>query len=185
MGKSIRVAKCLLLLAGFVLAMNVEATAHPYGGGGWNTASIGFRAGFSGGPNGLTYRKAFAPGQAFEAVVGYNGKVGRTLDLPLNRRGNSFAGISYAPFFEMGDRNLSVSLLGDFGARIRYHHYRPFGFGNNGWKMTPDLTAGAGMQVELNGFVQVFADLHLIYFNRYDNLYVPGMESGLGIRLVL
>ena len=154
--------------------------------GGWQKTAVGVRLGWSGAPNGLTLRRNFLPGQAFEVVAGYNGKVGRHADnLPGYRKGNTFVGASYAPCLEMGDSDFEVAVMADLGARMRYHHYRPFRFDDAGWKITPDFIAGVGMQVEFSEKVQIFADLHLNYFNRNDNVYVPGVESGMGMRFVL
>lgn len=154
--------------------------------GGWQKTSVGVRLGWSGAPNGLSVRRNFLPGQAFELVAGYNGKVGRHAEnLPGYRKGNSFVGASYAPCIEMGNGGLEVAFNADLGARLRYHHYRSFRFDDTGWKITPDFIAGLGMQVEFSEKVQVFADLHVNYFNRNDNVYVPGVESGMGFRVVL
>lgn len=160
--------------------------AGPGYGGHWQKTSVGLRLGWSGAPNGLSIRRNFLPGQAFEVVAGYNGKVGRHADnLPGYKKGNSFLGISYAPCIELSEGSLEVALTGDIGARARYHHYRPLGFNERGWKVTPDFIAGLGMQVEFSEKVQVFADVHVNYFNRNDNVYVPGVESGMGFRIVL
>ena len=169
----------------FCRTSTAGATA-PKGYGSGESTSIGIRLGWSGAPNGLTYRKSFYGNQAFEFVVGYNGKVGRTLDLPMYQRGNSFIGASYAPYFEMGNGgSVSCSINADIGARLRVHHYRPFGRNPFGSPVTPDLIAGGGMQLNFNDSVELFADLHMTYYNRYDNAYVPGVESGLGLRFVL
>ena len=165
-----------------VFATGLLPATPPSGPG---SSAIGIRLGFSGAPNGLTFRKIFAFGHAFEVVAGYNGRVGRTLQLPFGQRGNSFVGISYAPFVEMGDSRLGVALTGDVGLRARYHHYRRWATQNDGGPITPEPFIGGGLQLEFNDSVQLFADLHAVLFNRYDNRYVPGVESGLGIRFVI
>lgn len=153
--------------------------------GGYSRKSIGLRLGWSGAPNGLTFRHVVAPNHAFEFVAGYNGKVGRTADLPFIRKGNTFVSASYAPFFKLGDDYFAVLIYADAGARLRNHHYRRMTVRGEGWKITPEVFAGLGMQIEFTASVEIFADLHINYYNRYDNLYVPGVESGLGIRFVL
>lgn len=163
---------------------NVLAGSGGYGGPGGS--SLGIRLGWSGAPNGFTLRKDAGSGHAFEFVLGYNGKVGRTNEgLPPLKKGNTFLGASYAPYFLMSEGNLGVALFADFGARLRYHHYRPIGVEGVGMKITPDLLAGLGIQVEFSESVEIFADLHINYYNRYDNIYVPGVESGLGFRIAL
>jgi len=163
-----------------LMALTVPAQAAGPGGG-WTSTAVGIRLGWSGAPNGLTIRQEVGPGQAFEFVAGYNGKVGRTQNLPFAQRGNSFIGASYAPYLRLA----GISLNADFGARARLHHYRSWRSDGGGAKITPDLIAGGGIQVELGRSVQLFADLHLVYYNRYDNVYAPATESGLGIRFLI
>ena len=162
---------------------NMKAGPGYYGSGG---TSLGIRLGWSGAPNGITLRHNAGSGHAFEFVLGYNAKVGRTTEslTPL-QKGNSFLGASYAPYFLMVEGNLGVALTADLGARLRYHHYRPIAAEGAGMKITPDLLAGLGIQLEFSESVELFADLHVNYYNRYDNIYVPGVESGLGLRIML
>lgn len=160
----------------------VQASAY----GGWDTKkALGIRLGWNGAPNGLTYRQVFSSGNAFEVVAGYNVKYGRHADIPAQRKGNSFIGVSYVPFFLMGDGDCGVAINGNFGARLNYHHYRRISTPEAGLKITPEVYAGFGLQVELNERVELFADLNLKYFSDPHNYYVPGMESGLGLRVVL
>ncbi len=168
-----------------VTMMNTQVKAGPgYGGSGGS--SLGIRLGWSGAPNGLTLRRDAGSGHAFEFVLGYNGKVGRTTEsLPPLKKGNSFLGASYSPYFLMTEGNLGVALTADLGARLRYHHYRPIAAEGAGMKITPDLIAGLGMQLEFSESVELFADIHITYYNRYDNIYVPGVESGLGLRIAI
>ncbi len=176
-----------MLALSFCMVMMIHNTAHAgpgYRGGGGT--SLGIRLGWSGAPNGLTLRQDVGSGHAFEFVLGYNGKVGRNLEgvSPL-KKGNTFLGASYAPYILMAEGNLGVAILADFGARLRYHHYRPIAAEGVGMKITPDLIAGLGMQLEFSDNVELFADIHLNYYNRHDNIYVPGVESGLGLRISL
>ena len=85
----------------------------------------------------------------------------------------------------MTEGNLGVAITADMGARLRYHNYRPIAAEGAGMKITPDLIAGLGLQLEFSESVEVFADIHVNYYNRYDNIYVPGVESGLGLRISL
>ncbi|MEM6272994.1 MAG: hypothetical protein AAF998_26510 [Bacteroidota bacterium] len=162
-----------------------ESQAEPYRYGGWKRTSVGVRFGWNGGPNGLTIRRTFAPGQAFEVVAGYNPKYGGGEDLPFLRGGNSFLGISYAPHLLMSNGNVGVALVGNVGVRANYHHYRYFNRPQWGPKITPEVIAGGGLQVEFSEKVELFADLHLKYFSSPYNAYTAGMESGAGIRFTL
>lgn len=143
--------------------------------------SVGVRLGWSGAPNGLTYRTVVAPGQAFEFTAGYNSKMGRRLDVGFAKKGNSFIGASYAPFLFGGNGQMGFGVNADFGLRARIHHYRTFS--DN--KITPDLLAGIGVQLEISEKVEVFADCHLKYYNHYSNYYRSGIESGAGMRILL
>lgn len=175
----------IVLCVSMVMLLHTDAFAgSPHGG--WERTSLGVRLGWSGGPNGMTLRKDMGNGNAFEFVAGYNAKVGRNADnLPAHKKGNSFVGASYAPYFLMTEGNLGVAFTADIGARLRYHHYRPIVNSNAGWKITPDAIAGLGMQVEFSETVEIFADVHVNYYNRINNVYVPGVESGLGFRITL
>ena len=182
----IRRSRSRLVIALILTSLAGNLLAGPtYKHGSWKKTSLGIRLGWSGGPNGLSLRKQVLPGQAFEMTLGYNGKAARHADIPAIRKGCSFLGASYSPSVSMAEGNLQVDMYADFGARMRYHHYRRLSFGSGAWKVTPDLIAGAGMQVEFSESVQVFGDIHLNYYNRSDNVYVPGVESGVGIRLVV
>lgn len=180
MKKTVVAITALLTL---VLCFDASLYAGPTYGG-WGRTSVGVRFGWNGGPNGLTLRREFASGHAFEALAGYNGKHARHADIPALRKGNSFIGVSYAPFLRpQGD--YGVALNADFGARLNYHHYRIIGYPGGGWKITPEVTAGLGIQVDLAETIEVFADLHVKYFSDPHNYYLIGMESGLGVRVVL
>jgi|GEM_PF-2826719 len=174
-----------VLCLSMVMILHTDAFAgSPYGG--WGRTSLGVRLGWSGGPNGMTLRRDMGNGSAFEFVAGYNAKVGRNAEnLPAHKKGNSFVGASYAPYLLMSEGNLGVALTADLGARLRYHHYRPIANPNAGWKITPDAIAGVGMQIEFSESVEIFADIHVNYYNRIDNVYQAGVESGLGLRLTL
>lgn len=150
-----------------------------------NHTSLGFRAGWIGAPNGLTIRRTVGRSSAFEFVAGYNHKYARRTELPLLKKGNSFIGVSYSPFFLVAEGNLGVAILADIGARLNYHHYRYFNAPEFGPKITPEFIAGAGIQVEFSESVEVFADVHFKYFNEPHNNYVAGIESGAGIRFIL
>lgn len=163
----------LLLVFGISTSLNAQVKT-----------SFGVRAGWSGGPNGLTLRRVFAPNQAFEVVAGYNIKEGRGTELPFHKQGNTFLGIAYQPFFMTCESDIGVGFFANLGARVRYHNYRPWSL-EGASKITPDLFAGLGMQVELGESVELFGDLNIKYFNKLNNAYVMGLESGLGIRFVL
>jgi hypothetical protein len=172
----------LALLLGSSLSLSAEPTRH-WGGG--NHTSIGVRAGWIGAPNGLTVRRVVGNGAAFEFVAGYNHKYARHSDLPLLKKGNTFVGASFAPYFLMSEGNLGVALTADLGARLNYHNYRYINNPEYGPKITPEVIGGIGIQVEFSEAVELFADVHVKYFNEPHNSYVPGIESGLGIRFVL
>lgn len=175
-------AKRVCVLFTFLLIISDLSYAGGYNS--YGKQSIGIRLGWSGAPNGLTYRKVFSYNQAFELVLGYSGKEGRILDVPQYKKGNTFAGITYAPFLTMSDgRDLSVLLNLNLGTRLRYHNYRPVS-AEGAWKVTPDFFGGAGMQVDIGG-VELFADLGIKYYNRIDNNFTWAMESGLGMRIAL
>ena len=179
------VIACVLTLIVLCLPENLHAgPTKRYGG--FTKTSLGVRLGWNGGPNGLTLRRVFAPGHAFEAVAGYNNKSGRHADeWPAHKKGNTFLGISYAPFLLTEQNNLGLAITGDIGTRLNYHHYRFFSHPEWGSKITADVYAGIGLQVEFSEAVEVFADLHIKYFSDPHNAFVPGMESGLGVRVVL
>ena len=170
-----------------IVLMSITAQLHaaPTGHSPYGHTTVGMRLGWIGGPNGLTIRREIGNGHAFEFVGGYNAKYGRHADIPAIRKGNSFVGASYAPFFRMAEGNVGVSLLADIGMRLNYHHYRYIGTPNNGGKITPEATGGIGMQVEFSETVEVFADIHVKYFNEPHGDYVPGMDSGIGIRFAI
>ncbi|MEY3441906.1 MAG: hypothetical protein RLZZ519_187 [Bacteroidota bacterium] len=180
--KNYTVVLLMLLLCGS-LSLSAEPTRYSRGGG--NHTSVGLRAGWIGAPNGLTVRRVVGNGVAFEFVAGYNHKYARHTELPALKKGNSFAGASFAPFFLMSEGNLGVALTADIGARLNYHHYRYFNSPEYGPKITPEVIGGFGIQVEFSESVELFADLHVKYFNEPHNNYVPGIESGLGLRIVL
>lgn len=175
------------LLALVLVATSVAAYAGPnyrYGGGG-NHTSLGLRAGWIGGPNGITVRRTVGSAAAFEFIAGYSPKYARRTELPAIKKGNSFVGVSFAPYFLMSEGNLGVALTLDFGLRLNYHHYRYFEYPEWGPKITPEATVGAGIQMEFSERVELFADMHLKYFNDPHNTYVAGIESGMGIRFIL
>jgi hypothetical protein len=175
-----------VLLVFLFVSSSISVFAGPtYHWGGGNHTSIGFRAGWIGAPNGLTVRRTVGSAAAFEFVAGYNNKYARRTELPTLKKGNSFVGVSFAPYFLMSEGNLGVALTADIGARLNYHHYRYFAYPEFGPKITPELTGGLGMQFEFNEAVEIFADVHLKYFNEPHGSYVPGVESGMGIRFVL
>lgn len=177
-----------LLLAIVLVSSSLDLHADPtrrYGGGGDSHTSIGLRAGWIGAPNGLTVRRVVGPGLAFEFVAGYNMKYARHTELPTLKKGNSFVGVSFAPHFLMTEGNLGVALTLDMGARLNYHHYRYFAYPEYGPKITPELIGGGGIQVEFSETVEIFADVHLKYFNEPHGSYVAGIESGFGVRFVL
>ena len=175
----------VIALGLLLLISSTEAQAGGHRHHGWSKTSIGVRLGWNGGPNGLTVRRNFAPGQAFEFVAGYNSKYGGSADLPFLKAGNSFIGVSYAPFFLLSEGNVGVALVGDVGVRGNYHHYRYFNRPDWGVKITPEVIAGGGIQIEFSEKVELFADIHLKYFSDPHNYYVPGMESGAGIRVAI
>lgn len=147
--------------------------------------SVGLRLGWVGAPNGLTYRRGFAPGHAIELVAGYNPKYGRRADIPAIQKGNSFLSFSYAPNFTMCMGGAAVGIYADLGLRLNYHHYRTWEAAYGHPPITPDLIGGAGMQIEFAQSVEVFADMHLKYFSSPGNYFTPGVESGAGIRVWL
>ncbi|HHG86646.1 MAG TPA: hypothetical protein ENJ82_17995, partial [Bacteroidetes bacterium] len=111
------VAIILMSVSAFTVSM-----ARPSYSGGWTRTSVGLRLGWNGGPNGLTIRRNFAPGQAFEVIAGYNDKYGGRSEIPALKAGNTFIGISYAPFLLVSEGNVGVALVGDVGIRANYHH---------------------------------------------------------------
>jgi hypothetical protein len=179
-------AKILLALMPILTSLSAYAggnNGHYYGGGD-NHTSVGLRMGWIGAPNGVTVRRTFGNAAAFEFVAGYNGKYARRTELPALRKGNSFIGASFAPYFLMCEGNIGVALTADMGARLNYHHYRLAGI-SGAPKITPEVTLGAGMQVEFSERVELFADAHLKYFNEPHGYYVLGIESGAGLRIRL
>jgi hypothetical protein len=174
-----------ILLALLIVLLAQEVSANPRRHFGYDRTSIGFRAGWVGAPNGFTMRRVVGNGTAFEFVAGYNGKYARRTEMPQYKKGNTFIGASFAPFFLLSEGNLGVALTGDLGARLNYHHYRYIGTDDGVAKITPEVLAGLGMQVEFSESVEIFADVHVKYFNEPHGDYVPGIESGLGIRFAL
>lgn len=173
-------------LAMFVMAVamsNVIAGPGKYHRGGPQT-SVGFRAGWSGGPNGLTVHTQLDEVNAFEFIAGVNNKEMRRSVYygPLGKC-DSFLGVSYQPSFMAGDEDLMVGFYLDMGLRARIHNYR-LESGSTGLAVTPDAIGGAGFRLDA-GHVQLFADLHVKYYNKANNTYAPGMESGLGFRIKL
>lgn len=179
--KTIATAMIAVLLVSTSIQMKAAPSGHNYGG----RTSVGIRMGWIGAPNGLTVRHVVQDGHAFEFVGGYNSKYARHADIPEIKKGNSFVGASYAPYLLMSDGNVGFALLADIGMRMNYHHYRYIGRGNGGGKITPEAIGGLGVQVEFSEKVEVFADIHLKYFNEPHGDYVAGMDSGLGIRFAL
>lgn len=168
----------LLLLPGSLLA-----TPRPRS---YGVNSLGVRLGWVGAPNGVTFRRTFADGQSFELLAGYNPKYGRHAEIPTARKGNSFIGISYQPQFTMSDGgSVAIGLYADLGARLNYHHYRYISNPAAGPKVSPDVSAGIGMILEINESVQIFADMKVKYFNSPGNFYAAGVESGAGLRVNL
>jgi hypothetical protein len=168
----------LLLLPGSLLA-----TPRPRS---YGVNSLGVRLGWVGAPNGVTFRRTFADGQSFELLAGYNPKYGRHAEIPTARKGNSFIGISYQPQFTMSDGgSVAIGLYADLGARLNYHHYRYISNPAAGPKLSPDVSAGIGMILEINESVQIFADMKVKYFNSPGNFYAAGVESGAGLRVNL
>lgn len=152
--------------------------------GGPGKTSLGFRAGWSGAPNGITLRYRFAPHQAVEVVTGYNNKEGRRMDLSLAEQGNYFLGIAYQPEFIARESDLGVGFFANLGLRARYHAYRSTGTEGRS-VITPDLYTGVGMQLEFGDAMELFADINVKYYNKTNNAYVPGLESGAGIRFMI
>jgi hypothetical protein len=144
--------------------------------------AVGFRAGWSGGPNGLTVHKAVNDFSAFEFVAGVNNKAMRRSEFHNGPwQFDTYIGASFQPRLMAGDYDFSVGFYGDFGARARIHNYR-FHYGEPN-KITPDLIGGLGMMIQ-TGSVQLFADIHAKY-SESNGGYAPGVESGLGLRLML
>lgn len=171
----------LVLLMMLASLQSFAGPRHRY----YDRTSIGLRAGWIGAPNGITVRKVIGNNAAFEFVGGYSGKYGRRNDGPQIKKGNTFIGASFAPYFLVAEGNLGVALTLDFGARLNFHNYRTFNNEYGVSKITPEVIGGAGMQVEFSENVEVFADIHLKYFNEPHGFYVPGIESGCGIRIAL
>ncbi len=180
--KNYSIVLCAFLLMVGTQNLHAEPTLS---GGGDSHTSVGLRLGWIGAPNGLTVRRVVGNGVAFEFVAGYNHKYARRTELPTLKKGNTFIGASFAPHFLMSEGNLGVALTADIGARLNYHHYRYFNSPEFGPKITPEVIGGFGIQVEFSESVELFADLHVKYFNEPHNNYVPGIESGLGLRFVL
>ncbi len=177
-------AKILLALLLLLVAQQVSADPVRHHGGDDRT-SIGLRIGWVGGPNGLTVRRSLGNGCAFEFVAGYSPKYARRTELPAYKKGNSFVGASFAPYFLVAEGDLGVALTADIGARLNYHHYRPIGIDDGVAKITPEVIGGFGMQVEFSEKVEVFGDVHLKYYNEPHGDYVAGIESGFGIRFAI
>jgi hypothetical protein len=145
--------------------------------------AVGFRAGWAGAPNGITVRAAINEFSAFEFVAGVNNKTMRRSEYHNGIwQFDSYIGASWQPTFMAGDDDLSVGFYGDFGVRARIHHHR-FHYAVQPNPITPDVIGGAGMIIQ-TGSIQLFADIHAKYT---DNMgaYVPGLESGLGLRINL
>lgn len=156
---------------------------HPLLAGGYDLPlSVGFRAGWSGAPNGLSLRKVVGEHSAFEFVAGYNIKEGRQTNLPFHKQGNTMLGVAYQPFVMACENNLGVGFFANLGVRARYHNYR-LAENPNTSKITPDFFTGGGMQVELGEAVELFADLNMKYYQKLNGYFVWGMESGLGLRV--
>jgi hypothetical protein len=178
-------AKVLLALLPILTALPAFAGGNGHYGGGDNHTSVGVRLGWIGAPNGLSVRRTVGNAGAFEFVAGYNGKYARRTELPQLRKGNSFIGASFAPYFLVSEGNIGVALTADMGLRLNYHHYRLVGDGSGASKITAEAVLGAGMQVEFSERVELFADAHLKYFNEPHGFYVLGIESGAGLRIRL
>ena len=177
-------AKILLALLLLLSAQQVSADPGRHYGG-YNRTAIGLRLGWVGGPNGLTVRRTFGNACAFEFVAGYSPKYARRSELPDYKKGNSFVGASFAPYFLIAEGDLGVALTADLGARLNYHHYRLMGTDDGIAKITPEVIGGLGMQVEFSESVELFGDIHLKYFNEPHGNYVAGIESGVGIRFAI
>lgn len=170
----------------FLLFLSLSAMDAKAGGDRPGGKSLGIRLGWSGGPNGLTYRNVFAYSQAFELVAGYNGKEARTSEEPWYKKGNTFLGITYAPFLYLSNGGGTAFVIhANLGTRVRYHNYRSWGSGTGNPVITPDLFAGGGVQLEFGDAVELFADLNMKYYNQSRNGYIMGLESGLGLRFAL
>lgn len=179
--------KCYVrpLLTLVLVSTSLLAFADPGRHYAYDRTSLGIRLGWIGAPNGFTMRKVVGNNAAFEFVAGYNGKYARRSELPPLHKGNTFIGASFAPYFLVAEGSLGVALTADFGARLNYHHYRTW---NNEFgvpKITPEILGGFGMQFEFNESVELFADMHVKYFSEPAGAYVPGIESGLGLRFAL
>ena len=149
-------------------------------------SSIGVRAGWSGGPTGISFRRAFAPGQAFELNAGYNPKEGRHSGLTFPRVGNTMVDFRYQPYTYACDGNVGFLIYGSVGGRARIHNYRLINESNTrGMVVTPDFLGGAGCQFEFNDTVEIFADLSAKYHNKKSGEWVWGLESGFGLRVKL
>lgn len=182
MENRVRPLMILLLLVGMFPA---ALMADPTWGRSYARNNLGIRLGWVGAPNGISFRRTYGNGHAFEVLAGYSYKYARHTELPEIKKGNSFVGISYQPHLTIGEGNLAVGIYGDLGVRLNYHHYRYFSDRSSGPKVTPDLTGGVGMLVEFSETVEVFGDMHVKYYSNPGNFYAPGVESGLGIRFAL
>jgi hypothetical protein len=174
-----------LLALVLLLSATTELYAGPRHRFSDSRTSVGLRLGWVGGPNGLSVRQVVAPGHAFEFVAGYSPKYGRRLDVPDIKKGNTFLSASYSPYFLVSEGNLGVSIYGDVGLRMNYHHYRYFEYKEWGPKLTPEVIGGIGMQIEFSERVELYGDLHVKYFNAPGNVYMAGIESGAGLRVAL
>lgn len=146
-------------------------------------STLGLRLGWSGGLNGITYRIGInGSDSGFELTFGYSPKEGRSSGLPVHKRGNLLFSARYQPMFLMTGNNLEVGFFGSLGLSARAHLYRPFGHSSRGLYLTPDLLGGGGFHIQFNDGMQIFADIHLKYYNRFTNQYQMSYESGIGIR---
>ena len=146
--------------------------------------SVGVRVGWSGGPTGITYRRVFAKGNAFEINAGYNAKEGRHSGLKFPKVGNTMIDMRYQPFTYACDGDVGFAIYGSIGGRARIHNYRFLNEASpNTAVITPDFIGGGGVQFEFNDAVEIFADLNANYINKKSGDWVWGMESGFGIRV--
>lgn len=180
----IRATVILLILVSVSVAGFSRGPSRGYSSG--IGSSIGVRAGWSGGPTGISFRRAFARGQAFEINAGYNPKEGRYAGLKFPKVGNSMIDFRYQPFTYAADGNVGFAIYGTIGGRARIHHYRILNESSaNNMVVSPDFLGGAGCQFEFNDHVEVFADLSAKYFNKKSGEWVWGIESGFGLRVKL
>lgn len=188
-----RALRLLLALLVYLVVLSITANAQRH----TNGPTVGMHIGMAGAPTALTLGWQPRPQLHLEAHVG-NTHLANVMGFKQpTARERWVAGFNVQPRWFIGDGPIDVALYADFGLRARFHP----GTSNTGTtgfslemgspespsrtRITPDVVAGTGVLFRFSDAIEGYAGLGLHRQNTTGSLWVTGLESTLGFRVLL